>query len=91
MAGIVDKMRALDANLGLWYRAKPTTWINIEGRYLLYNALTNRLVLDDVIVLFENDGTAKLKNKAYKFSQIDGDVWHLTRRPLTKMKGNEPR
>ena len=91
MAGVKEKMDALDKARGQWTRVGDAKWMNLEGEYLLYNPKTNRLVVSGVVVMLESDGTATLQNRVYKFSEILGAVWRLTRRNKkpTKPKTNE--
>ena len=83
MAGIADKLKAIDNALGEWYKVGEDRYINLEGEYLLYNKNTNRLLLNGILILLDN-GQAVLADKLIKFEHLRDKTYHLTKKPVFK-------
>ena len=83
MAGVGQKLRIIEEALGEWYKVDENRYVNLEGKYLLYNESTNRLLIDGVLIMME-DGKAILNGKMVKFSHLREKTWGLSKRPIFK-------
>lgn len=86
MSGLRDKLDAVDEYLGEWVKVAEGRYINLLGYILFYNKKTNRLVLDDITIYLDENGSATLGSKIIAFEHLRGSTYHLTKRPLTKNK-----
>lgn len=87
MAGLREKLDAVDEHLGEWVKVAEGRYINLLGYILFYNKKTNRLVLGDITIYLDDNGSAQLGSKVIAFSHLRGSTYHLTKKPrLTKRR-----
>ena len=77
MIRVMNKLKAIEEHLGDWVKVGNVLYMDVNGRYITYAG--NKLSLNGTNVYLDEQGTALLINKEIKFTQIEKDVYRLTK------------